>query len=93
MTCLDRFLHYITVETTSSETSGVRPSTPGQKDLARALMEEMTALGLSAVHMSPADGAVFGTIPANTDKKLPTLGFLAHMDTSCAASGKIGFRQ
>ena len=88
MTCLDRFLHYITVETTSSETSGVRPSTPGQKDLARALMEEMTVLGLSAVHMSPADGAVFGTIPANTDKKLPTLGFLAHMDTSCAASGK-----
>ena len=88
MTCTERFLRYIQVETTSSETSGVRPSTPGQLDLARLLMEEMTALGLSDVHMSPADGAVFGTIPANTEKKLPTLGFLAHMDTSCAASGK-----
>ena len=38
MTCLDRFLHYITAETTSSETSGVRPSTPGQKDLALSLI-------------------------------------------------------
>lgn len=88
MTCTERFLRYIQVETTSSETSGVRPSTPGQLDLARLLMEEMTAMGLSDVHMSPADGTVFGTIPANTDKPLPTLGFLAHMDTSCAASGK-----
>lgn len=87
-TATERFLKYITVETTSSETSGLRPSTPGQTDLAKLLMEEMEELGLQDVHMAPADGAVFGTIPANTDKKLPVLGFLAHMDTSCAASGK-----
>lgn len=87
-TATQRFLRYITFETTSSETSGLRPSTPGQSVLAKALMEEMAQLGLEDVHMTPADGAVFGTIPANTDKKLPTLGFLAHMDTSCAASGK-----
>lgn len=87
-TATQRFLRYITFETTSSETSGLRPSTLGQSVLAKALMEEMAQLGLEDVHMTPADGAVFGTIPANTDKKLPTLGFLAHMDTSCAASGK-----
>ena len=87
-TATSRFLEYITVETTSSETSGLRPSTLGQKVLAEKLMEEMRALGLQDVHMTPEDGAVFGTIPANTERKVPVLGFLAHMDTSCAASGK-----
>lgn len=87
-TALDRFLDYITFETTSSETSGIRPSTPGQSVLAKHLMEEMREMGLQDVHESAADGTVFGTIPANTAKTLPTLGFLAHMDTSDAASGK-----
>ena len=87
-TATERFLDYIKIETTSSETSTTRPSTACQMDLAKALEKEMVGMGLKDVYISPADGAVFGTIPANTDKKVPVLGFLAHMDTSCAASGK-----
>lgn len=87
MTALERFMNYIKVETTSSEKTNVRPSTPGQRVLTEQLAEEMRALGLTDVYLSEADGAAFGTIPANTDGKLPTLGFLAHVDTSDAASG------
>lgn len=88
MTALDRFLKYIAVETTSCEKSRTRPSTPGQRVLTEQLAEEMRAMGLTDVYIAEADGAAFGTIPANTEKKLPTLGFLAHVDTSEAASGK-----
>ena len=88
MTALERFLNYITVETTSSEKSATRPSTPGQRVLTEQLAEEMRALGLTDVYIAETDGAVFGTIPANTSEKLPTLGFLAHVDTSESASGR-----
>ncbi|MBQ9268753.1 MAG: peptidase T [Oscillospiraceae bacterium] len=88
MNALDRFLNYVTVETTSSEKSQSRPSTPGQRNLTDQLAREMRELGLTDVHISEADGAAFGTIPANTDRDLPSLGFLAHVDTSEAASGK-----
>ena len=87
MTALERFLTYITFETTSSETSGVRPSTPGQRTLTAALAEEMRALGLTDVHISEADGAAFGTVPATAAGR-PALGLLAHVDTSPAASGR-----
>ena len=87
-TATERFLTYITVETTSSEQSGVRPSTPCQKELIDLLKREMEEMGLKDVYIAPADYAVFGTIPANTEKKLPTIGFIAHVDTSSAASGK-----
>ena len=87
MTALERFLTYITFETTSSETSGVRPSTPGQRTLTAALAEEMRALGLADVHISEADGAAFGTVPATAAGR-PALGLLAHVDTSPAASGR-----
>lgn len=88
MTALERFLNYITVETTSSEKSATRPSTPGQRVLTEQLAEEMRTLGLTDVYIAETDGAVFGTIPANTSEKLPTLGFLAHVDTSESASGR-----
>ena len=88
MTALERFLSYIQWETTSSETSGLRPSTPGQRLLTEALAEEMRAMGVENVRISEADGAVYGDIPANTDAPIPALGFLAHVDTSDAASGK-----
>ena len=84
----ERFLKYISFETTSSESSGVRPSTACQNALGDYLLAEMRELGLKDVYRSDADGAVFGTIPANTDKEVPIIGFLAHMDTSPAASGK-----
>jgi len=88
MTSLERFLNYISVETTSCSDSETRPSTSGQLDLAKLLANEMREMGIQDVYISDADGAVFGTIPANTDADVPTLGFLAHMDTSEAASGK-----
>ena len=88
MTALERFLSYITYETTSSEASKTRPSTPGQLVLTRALAEEMREMGLEDVYISEKDGAVFGTIPASEDATAPVLGFLAHVDTSEAASGK-----
>lgn len=88
MTATKRFLEYIKVETTSSEESNTRPSTATQLDLARMLEKEMKELGLKDVYIAEADGAVFGTIPANTTEKLPVLGFLAHMDTAPDASGR-----
>ena len=88
MTATERFLDYIKVETTSDGQSTLRPSTSGQRTMTEKLAEEMRAMGLNDVYIAEADGAVFGTIPANTDKKIPTLGFLAHVDTSEAASGK-----
>ena len=87
MTALERFYEYIAVDTTSCEKSDVRPSTPGQRVLTERLAEEMKKLGLQDVYISEDDGAAFGTIPANTTAKLPTLGFLAHVDTSESASG------
>ena len=88
MTSLERFLNYVSVETTSCSASNTRPSTQGQLVLAEMLADEMRSIGLEDVYISSADGAVFGTIPANTDADLPTIGFLAHMDTSEAASGQ-----
>ncbi len=88
MTAMERFLEYVAVETTSSEKSGVRPSTPGQRILTERLAEEMRRLGLVDVYISEADGAVFGTVPANTEQPRPVIGFLAHVDTSESASGR-----
>ncbi|MDD6022812.1 MAG: peptidase T [Oscillospiraceae bacterium] len=87
-TATERFLRYITVETTSDEFTGTRPSTPGQIVLADQLVQEMEALGLEDIRVFPADHTVFGTLPANTDKKVPTLGFVSHMDTAPDASGR-----
>ena len=87
MTALERFYEYIGVDTTSRETGDTRPSTPGQLVLTQRLAEEMRSLGLEDVYISQDDGAAFGTIPANTEERLPALGFLAHVDTSESASG------
>jgi tripeptide aminopeptidase len=63
------------------------PSTPGQKIFARYLVEELTSLGLQEVALDE-NGYVMATLPANTDKAIPTIGFIAHMDTSPDMSGK-----
>jgi len=81
-TCVERFLKYVTIDTQSSETSDSYPSTPGQLDLLRLLVEELQDLGLDDVTMDE-HGYVFATIPATTKKKsVPTIGFIAHVDTS-----------
>lgn len=84
---IDRFLNYVAFETTSNEESGVTPSTPGQMVLAKYLKEELESLGLQEVFLDD-NGYLYATLPANTDKQVPVVGFIAHMDTAPDMSGK-----
>ena len=86
MTVIERFLKFVSFDTTSSETSGQQPSTPNQKVLGGELVRQMLALGICDAHMDDA-GYVYGTIPANCAKDLPVYGLIAHMDTSPDAPG------
>jgi len=86
-TCVERFLRYVTVDTQSTEGSDTYPSTPGQLTLLRQLVDELTELGLPEVTIDP-HGYVFATLPATTRKSnVPTIGFIAHVDTSPEMSG------
>jgi len=80
-----RFLRYVTFDTTSDEFSESSPSTPNQLALGNALVEEMLSMGIADAHMDE-NGYVYGTVPG--DPALPTIGLIAHMDTSPACSGK-----
>ena len=84
-TAAQRFLRYIQFETTSNEHSEACPSTPSQRVFAAALVEEMRQMGIEDAHMDE-HGYVYGTVPG--DPSLPTIGLIAHMDTSPDASGK-----
>lgn len=79
-------MKYVSFDTQSSEESGVTPSTPGQMVFARYLKDELEELGLSDVELTP-EGYLYATLPANTSKRVPTIGFIAHMDTSPDCSG------
>ena len=81
----ERFLRYVGFATTSDEFSESCPSTENQKVLGQALVEEMQAMGIADAHMDE-NGYVYGTVPG--DPKLPTIGLIAHMDTSPDASGE-----
>ena len=88
MTVTERFLKYIAVDTTSDPSSDTFPSTRSQEAFAKALAEEMKETGLENVTVD-SYGYVFGTIPSTIeDYQGKILGFIAHMDTSCAESGK-----
>lgn len=87
MNLLDRFLKYVSYDTQSSEETGTTPSTQKQMAFAKILREELIAEGLEDVELDEM-GYLYATLPANTDKTLPTIGFIAHMDTSPDASGK-----
>ena len=88
MTVEERFLKYIAVDTTSDPSSDTFPSTKSQLDFAAALGEEMKSIGLEDVTIDQY-GYVFGTIPSTIkDYSGKILGFISHMDTSCAESGK-----
>ena len=83
----DRFLRYVTFDTQSNESSDSYPSTPGQLILLRALADELEALGASDVNMDQ-HGYVTATVPATSSKAgIPTIGFIAHVDTSPEMSG------
>ncbi len=86
-TLLDRFLRYVKIDTQSDEGSAAHPSTPGQLELARLLEKELQGLGLSNIRLSNK-GYLMAELPANSDKNLPTVGFIAHLDTSPDVSGK-----
>ena len=83
---LDRFLSYVKYDTQSSEESETYPSTMKQLDLSKKLVEELKELGLSEVEITE-HGYVFGTLKANVDKDVPTIGLIAHVDTSPEVSG------
>ena len=87
MTIVERFLKYVSFDTQSAEDSETTPSTEKQWILARYLKEELEGIGLTEVEIDE-HAYVYATLPANTDKPLPTVGFIAHMDTSPDCSGK-----
>lgn len=84
---LDRFLHYVSFDTQSMDDQEKVPSTEKQLALAKALKEELEAMGASQVRMSE-HGYVYAVIPATADHPVKSLGFVAHMDTAPAMSGK-----
>lgn len=83
---VERFLSYVAYDTKSDGETGVTPSTPGQMVLAKKLVEELKEIGMSDVTIDE-NGYVMATLPANTDKNIPTIGFIAHMDTAPDYSG------
>lgn len=87
MNLVERFLRYVSFDTQSDENSGVTPSTPKQMVFAQYLKGELEALGLEEIELDE-HGYLYATLPANTDKEVPTIGFIAHMDTSPDMSGE-----
>ena len=83
---IQRFTAYARVDTQSNDDSQTCPSTPGQLDLARLLVEELQAIGMQEVTLDE-NGYVMATLPANTDKDVPTIGFLSHLDTATDFTG------
>lgn len=87
MDLVNRFLRYVRIDTQSAEDVGVTPSTPGQMEFVKMLRDELEAMGLEEITLDE-HGYLFATLPANTTRTLPTIGFIAHVDTSPDVSGK-----
>lgn len=87
MTLVERFLKYVSFDTQSDENSGVTPSTPKQMVFAQYLKEELESLGLEEIELDE-NGYLYATLPANIDKDVPVIGFIAHMDTSPDMTGE-----
>lgn len=86
-TVVDRFLKYVKYDTQSKEDSSTFPSDPKQLELSKDLVAELKELGLQDAHMDD-NGYVMATLPSNTEKEVDVIGFIAHVDTSPAVSGK-----
>ena len=86
-TVVDKFLRYVSYETTSDENSTTHPSSLKELDLSRQLVKEMLQMGIADASLDE-NGYVMGTIPSNLDHDVPVLGFIAHVDTSPDASGR-----
>ena len=87
MNIVERFLKYVSFDTQSADETGTTPSTEKQWALARYLQNELTELGLEDIVLDD-NGYLYATLPANTDAAIPTIGFIAHMDTSPDCSGE-----
>lgn len=94
MDIVERFLKYVSFCTTSDENTGMTPSTPGQMEFARFLANELKSIGMTDVSLDE-NGYIMATLPSNVegvnglmDERIPTIGFIAHMDTSPDASGR-----
>jgi tripeptide aminopeptidase len=85
-TCVERFLKYVKYDTQSDEESNTFPSSAKQLVLSRDLVKELKEIGLTDAHMDE-HGYVIATLPSNTSKKVDTIGFIAHVDTSPAVTG------
>lgn len=87
---VDRFLKYVKVNTRSDVNSETIPSTERQVRFAKeVLIPDLEAIGLSEIHYNEANGFVTATLPANTEQEVPTIGFIAHIDTADFASENI----
>ena len=83
---VERFLRYVKFDTQSDELTNLTPSTPGQMVFAQALEKELQQMGLADISLDE-NGYLFATLPGNCDHPVPTLGFIAHMDTAPDMSG------
>ncbi|WP_046212572.1 peptidase T [Paenibacillus wulumuqiensis] len=84
---IERLTSYVQIDTQSNEESDTCPSTPGQWDLLRQLVQELNAIGMEDVTLDD-NGYVMATLPSNTDKDVPVIGFMAHVDTATDFTGK-----
>lgn len=84
---VNRFIRYAKMKTTSDFYSETSPTTAVQFDLARQLVKELTEMGLTEIELTD-QCYVYATLPANTDKPMPVMGLIAHMDTAPDCSGK-----
>ena len=87
MNLIDRFISYVKIDTQSDENSNQTPSTSKQFNLAKELERELNDIGLSEISLDN-NCYLMATLPANTHKKVPTIGFIAHLDTSPDMSGQ-----
>ncbi len=87
MTVTDRFLEYVKFDTQSDEQTNMTPSTPGQMVFAKYLKEQLESMGLEEISLDE-NGYLMATLPSNTDRDVPVVGFIAHLDTAPDMSGK-----
>jgi tripeptide aminopeptidase len=85
-TLLDRFCRYVRIDTQANESAGTYPSSPGQLELGRLLLQELKAMGLRDAEQDE-HGIVMATIPATVSRPAPTVAWIAHLDTSPETSG------
>lgn len=86
-TLIERLTRYAKIDTQSNAASATCPSTEGQWDLLHVLEKELAEIGLEEITLDE-NGYLFASLPSNTDKDIPTIGFLAHVDTATDYTGK-----